>query len=113
MRLANGDEVTLTFNIGALRKIEEEFNGLMDLTELMEDPSHTLRNTIKLIRIGINSTIQRENLVNNTQRPLYTDDQLAVLLDFKDIGELRAMITDAMAESNKTTFDIDEQSKNE
>lgn len=113
MRLANGDEVKLTFNIGALCKIEEEFNGLTDLTDLMEDPTHTLRNTIKLIRIGINATIQKDNLINGTKRPFYTDDQLAALFDFSDIGELRAMIAEAMTESNKTTFETDTDSKNE
>ena len=113
MRLANGDDVKLTFNLGALCKIEEEFNGLMDLTDLMEDPTHTLRNTIKLVRIGINATIEKENLIKGTKRPLYTDDQLAALFEFSDIGELRAMIAEAMTESNKTTFETDTETKNE
>ena len=61
MILANGDEIKLTYNLAALVDIENEFEGLTDLGEILSDSKHALRDTVSLLRIGVNTTIAREN----------------------------------------------------
>lgn len=112
MKLANGEKIKLTYNLAALVDIEKEFDGLADLSDILSDSKHILRDTLSLVRIGANATIRRENEINGTDKPLFTNARLASLIDTNQIGELRQLITDAMKESNEQTFEVEGESKN-
>lgn len=109
MKLANGDEVTLTYTLGALVDIENEL-GLSNLEEIFNDSDHILKNTLTLVRIGVNATIVRDNLIKGTDKPQYTTKQLAALIDRSQMSELMQMVKDAITDSNKQTFELDEPS---
>ena len=112
MILANGDEIKLTYNLAALVDIENEFEGLTDLGEILSDSKHALRDTVSLLRIGVNATIARENELNGENSPYYTNQKLASLLDVTQISELRELISDAFTRSMEQTFTADNETKN-
>lgn len=112
MILANGEEIKLTYNLAALVDIENEFDGITDITEVLTNSKHILRDTLSLIRIGVNATIRRENELKGENRPLYTNAKLASLIDTNQLGDLRDLIASAFTDSNKQVFETEENSKN-
>ena len=111
MKLANGEEIKLTYNLAALVDIENEFDGIQDLSDILTNSKHILRDTVSLLRIGVNATIRRQNELDGQNRPLYTNARLASLIDTSQIGELKGMIAEAFTEANEQSFETDTNEK--
>lgn len=105
MKLLNGDEIKLTYNLYSMVESEKAFGNIDALDRIFDDPSKQLQNLVTMIRIGANTTIEIENEVNGEDRKLYSNKSIALSVNPKDMKALFTEVMKAYTEAFKPSFE--------
>jgi len=112
-------EYELSLSLKVLKKIANKYGSLDDIDKKIfqnSDIDKAIEELVFLLTNMINNSIERDNISNNTQIALFTEDQMEIYLDALDIQKYKDAILATFQQDNQREIigePINDNSKNQ
>ena len=111
-----GREYDMLLTTGAVLAIAQKYGKVEAVaTEIQNSDIGTQVGTvIWLIALMVNQGIKRNNLLNHTQEPLLSEEDIGVLMDIRDLAQFKGVLFDTMTDGFQMNVEseYDGESKN-